>query len=448
MFSSRTPVRRLVALVALALATALAPLDAQGRTAPMPRPSAQDLQRGHRMLEQLHEDLRTHYYDSTFAGVDMKERLRIAHARIDSAATRQHMFGVIAQFLFDLNDSHTTFIPPGIAADVEYGWRWQIIGDSTYVTAVKPGSDAEQKGLRVGDRIVTMDGAPLVRQNFRLLRYVYYTLSPRPGMRLVVESPEGERRTIDVIAKITPRQRVVDLNDADTWVRFEEEWVRGQDALRFRWRAIGDSILLWKMPQFVYDQRDAIDAMMRRARNYRSLVLDLRDNPGGAVVTQLHLISHFFDRDVTVATVRERSGEKPTVAKKFDREPYRGRLIILIDSRSASSSEMVARITQLEGRAIIVGDRSMGAVMTSRQWGHEVGFGKVYVYGASITVSDVIMPDGERLERRGVVPDDIVLPTAADLAAQRDPALAKAIELAGGRVTPEEAGRMLRTAEF
>lgn len=444
----RSSLVRTLAFAAVAAALTVSPLGAQGRTAPVPRPSAQDIERGHRMLNQLYQDLRANYFDSTFAGIDMAERLRIAHARIDSSASRQHMFGVIAQFLFDLNDSHTTFIPPGIAADVEYGWRWQIIGDSTYVTAVKPGSDAEQKGLRVGDRVVTMDGSPIVRQNFRLLSYVYYTLSPRPGMRLVVESPGGERRTIDVLAKITPRQRVVDLSDSDTYLRLEEEWVRGQDALRFRWRAIGDSILLWKMPQFVYNQRDAIDAMMRRARNYRSLVLDLRDNPGGAVVTQLHLISHFFDRDITVATVRERRGERPAIARKFDQEPYRGRLIILIDSRSASSSEMVARITQLEGRSIVVGDRSMGAVMTSRQWGHEVGFGKVYNYGASITVSDVIMPDGQRLERQGVVPDYVVLPTAADLVAQRDPALAKAIELAGGSVTPEEAGRMLRSAEF
>src|SRR5687767_11305918 len=142
---TRAPLVRTLAFAAFAAALALSPLGAQGRTAPVPRPSAQDIQRGHRMLDQLYADLRTNYYDSTFAGVDMAERLRIAHARIDSSATRQHMFGVIAQFLFDLNDSHTMFIPPGIAADVEYGWRWQIIGDSTYVTAVKPGSDAEQK---------------------------------------------------------------------------------------------------------------------------------------------------------------------------------------------------------------------------------------------------------------------------------------------------------------
>jgi C-terminal processing protease CtpA/Prc len=57
-------------------------------------------------------------------------------------------------------------------------------------------------------------------------------------------------------------------------------------------------------------------------------------------------------------------------------------------------------------------------------------------------VSNVVMPDGASLEGRGVVPDEVVLPTAQDLAAGRDPALARALALAGVLVSPERAGRM------
>ena len=61
---------------------------------------------------------------------------------------------------------------------------------------------------------------------------------------------------------------------------------------------------------------------------------------------------------------------------------------------------------------------------------------------ASITIGDVRMSDGASLEKVGVVPDETVLPTAADLAAGRDPVLARAIALAGGSITPETASRL------
>ena len=52
------------------------------------------------------------------------------------------------------------------------------------------------------------------------------------------------------------------------------------------------------------------------------------------------------------------------------------------------------------------------------------------------------MTDGQSLEHKGVVPDTVVLPTATDLASGRDPALAKAAELLGVTMTPEEAGKL------
>jgi len=63
-------------------------------------------------------------------------------------------------------------------------------------------------------------------------------------------------------------------------------------------------------------------------------------------------------------------------------------------------------------------------------------------YSMEVSTADLIMPDGKSLENVGVVPDKSILPTAADIIQGRDPVLARAAELAGIRMTPEEAGRI------
>jgi C-terminal processing protease CtpA/Prc len=97
---------------------------------------------------------------------------------------------------------------------------------------------------------------------------------------------------------------------------------------------------------------------------------------------------------------------------------------------------------QLEERATVVGDRSAGAVMRAQHHGHQVGIDIVAFYGASVTDADLLMTDGKSLEHVGVTPDQLLLPTPADMAAKRDPVLARAAEILGFKLTPEEAGKM------
>jgi carboxyl-terminal processing protease len=209
---------------------------------------------------------------------------------------------------------------------------------------------------------------------------------------------------------------------------------------RDRSQTVGADTLVWRMAVF----RDAehVAAMIGKARGYKTLILDLRGNGGGAVEALRALVSRCWDREVHITDVQQRGRRERRIAKPA-RSRFDGRLIVLVDSRSASAAEIFARVVQIEKRGEVIGDRTAGAVRSSRVLSHKVGAVGV-VYGLSVTIGDVVMSDGASLEKVGVVPDEIILPSPADLAVSRDPVLARAIALAGGSMTSDQAGRLFK----
>jgi C-terminal processing protease CtpA/Prc len=168
----------------------------------------------------------------------------------------------------------------------------------------------------------------------------------------------------------------------------------------------------------------------------------VRGNPGGAVVTLDRMLGNLFDHDLKFADRVGRKQMKPELAKTRGSEIFTGKLIVLVDSRSASAAELFPRVVQLEHRGTVVGDRTSGAVMEARDYYGSQGMDTKIFYGFSITDADLIMKDGKSLEHTGVTPDEIVIPTAKDLASGSDPVLSRALELAGHKVDPVAAGKM------
>ena len=405
-------------------------------------PSNTDRERGRVMLNALKEDLKKHYYDTNFHGMDVDARFKAADEKIKVANSQGQIFGIIAQALVDLDDSHTFFIPPGRSYTTEYGWQMQMIGDKCYVVAVKPGSDADSKGLKEGDEIFSIDGFGPSRKNIWKIQYNYHSLRPQPGMKLVVIKPDGRELELQVMAKVNQGKQVIDATGADDGNDFFDAIREAENESRLnrhRYYEMGEELLIWRMPAFDLDEAK-VDEMMSKAKKRKALILDLRGNGGGYEMTMQRMISNLFDRDVKIGDVKRRKETKPLEAKMRGDKPFAGKLIVLIDSRSGSASEVFSRVMQLEKRGTVIGDVSSGAVMRSRRHDHKVGVDTVVLYGASVTDADVIMSDGKSLERVGVTPDVLKVPTAADLAGKLDPVLSYAASLVGVPLTPEAAG--------
>jgi carboxyl-terminal processing protease len=384
------------------------------------------------MLRSARADVERFYYDPAFHGVDLTAQLAKSEQRLKGAASLVDAFSIVSDFLSQFDDSHTVFVPPTTGRLVDYGWQMAIVGDRPLITDVEPGSDAAARGLAPGDRVLLLNGIMPSRGNATRIGYYYRYIRPQARQRVAVLKPDGSSATVDVASRLRGRTAI---EDGDVLSAAREVIQRGRD----RGATIGGSVLVWKMA--VFARPESVDEMMSRAASHQALVLDLRGNGGGSVDALRELVSRCFHRDVVVAVETRRDGRAPPTIARPAKNPFDGRLIVLVDSRSASAAEMFARIAQIEKRGDVLGDVTAGAVMRSRLISHRA---EAAIYGTSVTVADVHMSDGGSLEKVGVEPDEIVLPTQADLAAGRDPVLARAIELAGETVSPAEAGRLFK----
>ena len=199
-------------------------------------------------------------------------------------------------------------------------------------------------------------------------------------------------------------------------------------------------VMIWKMAQFDFSPA-TLESIMGKAQKHGTLIIDVRDNGGGAVACLNNLVGHLFDHDVKIADVVSRT-PSPSMGAKHAAVPYTGKVIILINSKSASASELLARVVQLEHRGTVIGDRSAGAVMEARQFVDVQGGDTQVRYGYSVTVANLIMADGKSLENVGVVPDETVLPTPQELASGADPVLVKAVGGAGLTLDATAAGKL------
>lgn len=397
--------------------------------------SSRDREDAEEMLSQIHQLLKQNYYDTSFHGIDIDERYKTYREQIKTTKSIVAAYRVIEAYLAGLNDSHTLFIPPPNSRRVSYGFRLQMIGDKCFITDVRSGTDAAQK-LHPGDQIITLDGYTLNRTDLWQLEYYLYLLPPKRTTEFTLRDVSGSERQEHVAVEFQEGKMLMDTSHAHWRLEVEKQ----QHMLRSRSAEEAD-VMFWKLPSFLGDE-GAVSHMFAQAHRHRALIFDLRGNRGGLQNNLIFTLGNLFDHDVTVGKTVMRKGEKALVAKSQGNGAFTGQLIVLVDSRTSSAAEILARMVQIEHRGVVLGDRSAGSVMGAKFYPLKEGIGLVIPFGFELTEEDLIMTDGKSLEKQGVVPDVMLIPTAADIAEGRDPVLARAAELAGAKLDSASAGKM------
>jgi len=433
----------IIAVLALALLSSTAPVTCRATTIEF---RESDLSHAYIMLRDVRKTIEERYFDPSYKGVDLAASAEVAKARISKATSIGETLAAIAQFVLELDDSHTFFVPPWQTATSDYGWNMGMVGDTCYVLGVKLSGDAARQGVARGDIVKAVNGLTPNRDSLWRLEYLFHTLRPQPGLHVELIAPTGAARELDLAADVRQRKKVVALTgEGSGWdiarlIDDQDKQAREQQPAIAE---MGKQILLVHLPTFAVEDT-VIQRFLERARGHEVLILDLRGNKGGRVTAMQALLGGLSSSDVIIGSSRARDGTTPLVAKGAGKEAFGGRVFVLIDAQSASASELVARTVQLTNRGTVIGDRSAGAVMTSRYYPLTVSHGEnVISYGVMVTAADPITSDGERLEKKGVSPDFKILPTAEDLAAGHDPALAQALKFAGQPIDAEAAGALL-----
>jgi carboxyl-terminal processing protease len=319
-------------------------------------------------------------------------------------------------------DEYSTFLTTGQLDDlyaqiegnfVGLGVELKAASDGLLVVHVIPGSPAERSGIRA-DHLVGVGGRSIggmgVDEAAQLL-----------------QGPEGSLVTLAILRAPSPARAVT--------VRREHVDVPSIEDVRLLEPEAGVAYL--KLTSFQKTTAADLEAALRRldAAGMRSLVIDLRGNPGGLLSAAVDVADLFLERGLVVAT-RGRSPDEDFNYSAGRPGTWRMPLVLLIDGESASSSEIFAGAIRDHGRGTIVGARSYGKGSIQGIFPLESAG-----VGMRLTTAKFYSPRGLPYSRVGVEPD-LAVHTAArpvDGAVSQpagDPALDAATDVARRAAKP------------
>jgi len=316
-------------------------------------------------------------------------------------------------------DEYSAFLTTGQLEDlyaqidgnfVGLGVELKSATDGLLVVHVIPGSPAERAGLRAGDHLIGVGGRSIGGMGVDEAAHL-------------LQGPEGSLVTLAVVRGPGAARAVTVRREHVEVPSIEEEAIADPAA----------GVARIRLTTFQKTTAADLAAALRRldAAGMRSLVLDLRGNPGGLLSAAVDVADLFLERGLVVAT-RGRSADEDFNYTAAKAGTWRVPLVVLIDGDSASSSEILAGAIRDHRRGTIVGSRSYGKGSIQGIFPLEAAG-----VGMRLTTAKFFSPRGLPFSGVGVEPDVAVVTAArpvdgeqATASEQSDAALAAGIELA------------------
>jgi C-terminal processing protease CtpA/Prc len=381
--------------------------------------------------------------------LDWDETVQEYIPRVIAAEDMEAYYLVLLELVALLKDSHTFIVPPwgrlkpGFdLAPIEV----RVLDDHFYVDRLGDAAELTDQAIRPGAEILMIEGVPVGKYFAEnVLRYhsrgsrqadestlIVYLLYGLAGERITlkIQDLDGAVRDVSVT-------RNAMTGDSPFMTRM---MANAFDGPTIKTRMLRDGIQYVEIPNFEHEQAAEdfvalIDNLDEAA--VKGMIIDVRYNMGGASSIVKRMVACLIDQTVTSPIMKFRHfigadeawGKEPTWETASDQiqprdgKRFLGPLVVLTGGLTSSSAEDFAIELHAGGRAILVGQTTAG--------GAGNGLISSLPGGGTLRVSTftAMIPGGEDYVGVGVVPDVLVQPTRADLAAGRDPVLEKAVEL-------------------
>lgn len=363
------------------------------------------------------------FYDPAYGGVDWKAVRAELRPKILETKTREEARAIMNQALERLGKSHFGVTGPlddegEGEGDAGVGIELRILGKAAIVTRIDAGSPAEKGKLPLGAELVSVDGVELAPKLAEVAgklgastmvplyqaRRVQRMIRGKPGTKVALGVRTGAKVTPFVVER-AHLGKVASLGNL------------GNHRVVYEARKLDAGTGYIRLSMFL-DPPEVVPAFARDLAAFKDtagVVIDLRGNPGGIGAMAMGMAGHLVsDENKKLGTMRTRQTSldfvvNPQVSR------YAGKVAVLVDELSASTSEIFAGGLQDLGRARVFGRRTPGAALPSVI--EELPNGDRFQYA----IADYVSAGGKVLEGHGVVPDAPVALDPKLLRAGKDP---------------------------
>jgi carboxyl-terminal processing protease len=320
---------------------------------------------------------------------------------VEDVKTKDLVYGAIRGMLATL-DPHSAFMPPDVYKEVQVETKGEFGGVGIQIgmkenrlTVIAPidGTPAERAGVKASDVILKVNNE--TTKDMTLMDAVQKMRGPKGTKVTLTIQREGLAEPLVFVLT----REIIKIESV------KSKMLEGN---------IGYLRLTQFQDQTAKDMAGALRKL--REQKMQSLILDLRNNPGGLLTSAIDVSEPFVGPNRLIVYIKTREGRKDDYVSHIKDQPEDYPMIVLVNEGSASASEIVAGALQDWGRAVVVGVQTFGK--GSVQTILPLNDGS----GLRLTTAKYYTPKGRSIHGVGISPDILVKgkPTAGAPIRERD----------------------------